>query len=236
AVMALPLGFALQAIGRWSARLRLPALGLIALLVGLNLFQTWQMDQGILHPSRMTKVYYWKVFGRTSTQPEDQQLLLIDRYFEGPERFTAEETHEAFVLQSLAPSEPFDRPDTTASGRLDGAQEFLEILSMPYDSITANYYAWIRTSAWVFPTGNTAENPTRLVVTFEHNGYPYKYRSLELTDLDLAPGQWHQVTLDYLTPEVRSGADRLKIYFWHRGQAPLFVDDVSVVAYEPEPK
>ena len=50
------------------------------LLMGFNLFQTWQYYKGILKQNRMTFAYYCSVFGQT-TQPTKEQLnlLTIDR-------------------------------------------------------------------------------------------------------------------------------------------------------------
>ena len=37
----------------------------------------------------------------------------------------------------------------------------------------------------------------------------------------------------YLTPEVRSEEDNLKIYLWHRGKQKIMIDDLRIHVYEP---
>jgi hypothetical protein len=40
--------------------------------------------------------------------------------------------------------------------------------------------------------------------------------------------------IDYLTPEVRTKEDNLKVYLWHRGKKKVLLDDLIVYAYEPK--
>jgi hypothetical protein len=47
--------------------------------MGLSIFQSFQYFEGIIDNERMTKDYYWSVFGRTSADQLDRSLLEIDR-------------------------------------------------------------------------------------------------------------------------------------------------------------
>ena len=48
-------------------------------MIALNLFQTWQFEKRIINASRMSKEYYWAVFGNTSIPKGAEKLLLINR-------------------------------------------------------------------------------------------------------------------------------------------------------------
>lgn len=57
---------------RWRGYL---ALALVAVLVALNQFQTYQYRKGIIHWDSMTRSAYWAVFGRTQKPANFEQLL-----------------------------------------------------------------------------------------------------------------------------------------------------------------
>lgn len=48
---------------------------IVALGIGLNLFQTWQYKRCIIHWDKMNQEYYWKVFLKKSVSTEDSKLL-----------------------------------------------------------------------------------------------------------------------------------------------------------------
>ncbi len=50
-------------------------------IITLNLFQTWQYTQGIIHYDRMTGAYYWRIFGKTYYTQEDLQYLMTDKEY-----------------------------------------------------------------------------------------------------------------------------------------------------------
>ncbi|MFI5148548.1 MAG: hypothetical protein ACHQRM_02370 [Bacteroidia bacterium] len=74
-VMALVMGVFLQFL--WTVRpvVRYLVLTCMALLITLNLFQTWQYCAGILDGERMTEAYYWNIFGKTDLSEADRDLL-----------------------------------------------------------------------------------------------------------------------------------------------------------------
>lgn len=49
---------------------------LLALLITLNIFQTYQYTLGTIHWCDMSKEYYWRVFGKVKAAPEDQRYLV----------------------------------------------------------------------------------------------------------------------------------------------------------------
>lgn len=244
-LMVLPLGYFLRFISEQKKAIKIIAGLILSLLVALNLFQIWQYNNNILDHERMTKAYYWKVFGRTFTTTEYQDLLEVERYIEPVEHLKKE---YKFNKKQLALHD-FEYPATaldsahfstdvfrsgTRSFRLDSSMVFSPGVSMKYSELTPKEYAWIRASLYVYPQYHLTENPASLVVTFENNGKSYKYRALDLDTLKLKTGQWNKVSMDYLTPIIKSRNDLLKVYIWHRGQKPLYIDDFIVEVFEPK--
>jgi len=44
----------------------------------------------------------------------------------------------------------------------------------------------------------------------------------------MKPGQWNPMRMDYLTPEVRSTEDVVKVYFWLQGKTPVYIDNLKI--------
>ncbi|MFC5270123.1 hypothetical protein [Adhaeribacter terreus] len=56
--------------------IKIPIITLVVLLVGLNLFQSYQYTLTIIHWEAMTKEYYWKVFGKLEINHEELKQYL----------------------------------------------------------------------------------------------------------------------------------------------------------------
>ncbi|MBL7718857.1 MAG: hypothetical protein JNL72_08480 [Flavipsychrobacter sp.] len=54
---------------------------LIALLIALNAFQSYQYAGNVIHWDRMTKKYYWRVFLKLHGNEQDRKLLLPDEEY-----------------------------------------------------------------------------------------------------------------------------------------------------------
>nr|NQU93791.1 hypothetical protein [Bacteroidota bacterium] len=106
-------------------------------------------------------------------------------------------------------------------------------LDITFEDLTQHDHAWIRASVYAFIPEDYEDESPLLVVTFHHNGVVYKYRTLGIDPGNIRYGEWNNISMDYLTPEVRVPADNLKVYVWHRGKSGVFIDDLKVDAWEP---
>ncbi|MGQ9863206.1 MAG: hypothetical protein ACUVRD_01805, partial [Bacteroidia bacterium] len=93
-------------------------------------------------------------------------------------------------------------------------------------------HAWLKIHAWIYPISEI-ETGSLLVVHFDRKGGPYWYRTVDLRNFSLKPGQWNEVTYLYFTPNVRKKTDRLAIYAWLMGgRGKFLIDDIQVEVYE----
>jgi hypothetical protein len=246
AVMAIPFGYFIQFVFERKVWFRTLTILLLFSIVFLNLFQTWQMNKNIIHGSRMTKEYYFSVFGKTRVHPEYRNLLLVERYYPEGEKLlyddlymparilkeydftSSEERYKSHIDTSLFLSAP-------SCLRMDSLCRYSPGVSLTFSEITEKDHAWIRASANVYPISGLAENAPLIVVTFSHKGKYYKYRALSLNEIPggVTLNKWNFLTFDYLTPEVRSKDDKLSVYIWFRGNDPVYVDDFKIEAFEP---
>jgi hypothetical protein len=236
-LLAIPMGFLVSSVMQ-KKKLRL-VLAIVALmLIILNLFQTWQFEKGILPRDRITAAYYFAAFGKTYVDPDDEKLLLIDRGVDAVEHFTNE---SAYNRRSLCVYD-FENASDSAMIPHTGKGAFKMDSTMPYSpgpdiayaQITPKDHAWIRAGVWIYVPAEFSGELPLLTFTFNHGEGSYKYRTYALPDEKVRKGQWNYLTADYLTPEVRSVKDNLKVYLWYRSKAPLYIDDFSVDIYEPK--
>lgn len=224
-LLAVPLGVLLQRAWRRRA-LRVPLGVWLVALVLLNLFQTWQWKAGIISKERMTKAYYFATFGRTRVPAGSEDLLLVGRGTTGVETFSGAERYTGRVLfeGDFTTHDPSGQP-------LTAEEPFVPGLDMPFRVITTKDHAWLRTTAGLWVDSTFAGSPPLIVMTFHHKERTYAYRT---GTWEIPPGAngWVRTTMDYLTPEVRTVDDNLKVYIWNKDGGYHRIGDIRVEAYE----
>jgi len=229
-VLAIPLGFLISDIAR--SKLRWVAVIAGVFLVIFNLFQSWQFQKGIIDKERMTRAYYMSIFGKTLINRDNlDKLLLVSRNtvnkdsLKYPERYTSKIIFGSDTIKSA---------DTSNALRLDSNNAFAAGPDISYDKLTNADHVWIRVSVEILlPKGYTGRSPL-LVSAFHFHGQAYKYYSEALAETGSEAATWQKISYWYLSPEVRTKKDNLKVYVWHREMAPVFVRNLKVVAYEPK--
>lgn len=244
AILAIPLGYFCNSMVHYRKGLKYSLALVLFLLIMINLFKSYQTAKGVIDGSRMTKAYYLATFFKLKTTPSDRELLLVMRPDESIEHFSSE---DKYSKKNLTVTD-YENPGGTYakyledsivyrgnfSFKLDSVNIWTPAFKMPYNEITSRDHAWIRAGIHIYPTDINDLNQLRLVVDFKYKGKIYKYRAFNFQDLkiDAKPGQWNFLSIDYLTPEVRSTDDILEIYAWYQGKSPCYVDDLTVDAYE----
>ncbi len=236
-VMAIGFGYFLTWLGQQKIILKFITYVFLVGCVMLNLFQIKQIHYSVLSSDRMTREYYFRVFGRMTVTEEDKKTLLINRSFDGSENFNAPQEYDSKPLQKLDFENAAKKDSTYAySGRysfkLDSTNIYSPHIAYPYFKITNKDHAWIKVTAYVYSTKDMADNPFSLVVHFTHKDYPYKYKTYDSEKMKIEPCKWNKIVFYYLTPEVRRENDKLMVYVWLRGKGTLYVDDLQVDVYE----
>ncbi len=236
-IMAIGLGYFLLWATQQSKGIKTVFALLIAALAFLNCFQVIQFHNGIIDGDRMTKAAYFNVFGKLHADPANEKLLLVNRTFYGDEDFKDQSGYTSKVLKKLD-FETSDKKDAAQfhsgafSFKLNDSTPATDTIKAPYSEITTKDHAWLKITASVYPTKDTATNPFSLVVHFTHNGYPYKYITYPSKKMNLELNKWNNITFYYLTPEVRRKSNELKIYFTTKTNADVYIDDLQVEIYE----
>ena len=242
AVMAIPLGAFITGILKKNQFFRVTSWLLILSFVLLNLFQTWQISVGIIDGSRMTKAYYFSVFGQTTKQSSVQEkLLLVNRTTTDTEIFEHQEDYQLAFSEVLNFENKIDEGinnDNAYSGEkvfiLNKEHPFSTKISKTFTELTKGKdHVWIKISLWVYPSSNWKASKLSLIATFEYKWKSYKYRGINSEGLEnIIPNQWNKIEMDYLTPEPRTVEDIFSTYAWLRGDEEILIDDLKIEVFK----
>lgn len=240
-LLAIPLGYFIEAVYKKKMVTRTLFILLVAGFTVLNLFQTWQLNNYIIDPYRMTRAYYFAIFGKTEVNAETRNLLAIDRPLTDGMKFTKELDYNCrnigFYTFEQADTNRFANYVTDSLGgksfRLDSTVNFSPEIRTTYSGLTNKDHAWVRAGVDILiPAGYNEELPL-LTITFERKEGAYGYRTYGIDTSVYKPGKWGKIRVDYLTPNIRSGNDFFKCYVWHRGKTPIQIDNLKVDIFEP---
>lgn len=235
-LLSLPLGYFIENIKNKTRVVKYLIIGIGIFFIVLNLFQTWQFEKNIISKERMTRKYYFAIFGKTSVNEEDKKLLLVKRSTEPYEYFNNEEGYsKKIIYKNYFESTEYKNllGDTNGVFIMNENVPFSQGPDLMYKEITCNNHAWIRASVKIYIPDGYQEVLPLLIVTFHHNNKPYKYRAVGIDKKNIKYNDWNMINMDYLTPEVRSKEDNLKVYVWHRGKGKILIDDLVIDVYEP---
>ena len=243
-ILSIPLGYFLNMV--INSKLKFIIMPILIILVSLNLFQSWQMSHGILDGSRVTSAYYKSIFLQTtSVSDEQKKLLLIDKFSTTPIADYLKEHKTNFKLVYHV-EENFDNKSKDQANIIDSIsfskkQSFLTDkyysfagdLRKEYKEITNKSYLILKITAKVLTRFNPNELQGRLSITMLHNGKGYAFRCADIRKLGLKMNEWNTVEFYYLTPDFWDKRDIIQGYFWNMSDKPIFVDNISIDAYEP---
>ncbi len=244
-IMAFPLGYLLIWLKQKGKGVWTGTVFLISAMMLLNLFQFWQFNAKIIDPERMTADYYWSVFGKTSVPEGAEQLLLVERQTTAIEKMPEDTSHlSRSVLHEVWLGTTADQdnrvqlewPDESleAVAFMDESHPFTNAFELGYTEITDKEYAWLKINTTIYiPDSVEAEAPM-LVTQFNYKDKPYKYTTTEYLGPQIKKGEWQTISMDYMTPEVRTKKDRLKVYLWYRGKDPVYARSLEIIKYEPK--
>ena len=214
---------------------------LIIIFIAINLFMTWQYQNGILHSSRMSKEYFFEVFGKTQKPAGADSLLLLNRGLAKEKIITQENLQGPKMLhfndfENKTPKNIIDSSrqySGSYSVLLDNEKRFSPKFTIPYEEITREDFALFKISAMILPADTITDKDVLIVSMFKHKGDAYKYRTSEQnsTGQKIKPGIWHKTELYYLSPPLRHPENELETYIWNRSGQTVFIDDFKVEVF-----
>lgn len=238
-VMALALGYGLQFAKRNGRWLRYFILSLCGLFTLLNLFQSWQYKQGIIHNERMTRDYYFAVFLKTEVPERAPERLLIDRHQPDQHRFMPGNDYVVYKTWEgcdLLVGSVVKNVEDQCAILVNSENEFSGAIDIPYTELTYTDHSWVEITAEIKVPNASSADAILLTCHFKHKEKTYKYWAMALAELfskeqKLEPEVWTPIRFTYLTPEVRRKIDPVRIYFWNIGRGEAMIRNFKVVSW-----
>lgn len=196
----------------------------IALFLSFNLFQTYQMEKGILHGSRMTQAYYFSVFGQTQAPtPQQNDLLLIDRNIRILEGFTDEHLYKKCYQQQIK------FPPGT---ELNAEEIYSPVVEIIPSDVTEKDHFWTR-AIWKYE-GTTEQLKGKIInATAMYKSKAYQYIGYEMGHPLLKVDTLKkEITMDYISPEFRTPKDPIRLGIWNQSGLPLKLLWVKISCFE----
>lgn len=225
--------FPLAAMFEWILiqRKRAIILGvIIPMLIGLNLFQIWQYNQGIILAEGNSRGYYFQIFGKTSFDTKDLLYLHVPKVPSSKAKLkTIYQSSEGFETDTTG----LLKIDTTryyewpASLEIQPDQEFIGEARFMKDDFPPDQTSWLKYSVWVF--NPYYDYSTSMVSTIHNHQETKEWFNVPLHHRD-SPGEgWYEFT-SYIkvNPSKLSDEDEVKTFIWNQHGAIIWVDEIVV--------
>jgi len=224
-VPAILLAFLLEKIKRQKA-LFWGFLAIVVLLIGFNLFKSYQFKKGILPAKHLTSETYFGNF--FSTMPKARVYLEKDKTIQ--KSFISDLETDPNWLNYASVSD-----ENAYSGRLSSKLDSVNIYSIGFrknmNEVCLSGDCEIFVSAMVYSTTKTTK--AQLVVDFlDSENKSISYHCLYLDEF-LPPGKWIKIEFLVKVPEALAAGSQIAVYFWNPAKDEMiFVDDVGVLVME----
>ncbi len=219
---------------------------IIFLIVGLNIFQSWQTAVWILDSTNVSRAYYFSTFFQTNHPNQAQtDLLLVGKFDTGIELFKKKD--------SLTHQLSFTKVKDFEKGKIDsrllsnvmhksGSNGLILSsrtapscsVEVGFNEVTEKSYAWIKASVWIYAFRPVTDWDAIFGIHMKHKGYIFKMKNYKLFETKVKPGEWTKLEYYYLIPDdLRSRKDKICIYVVNDNGDPIVIDDLKLEAYEP---
>jgi hypothetical protein len=211
----------------------------------LNLFQTWQYSNYIIHPYSMNKEKYDYVFLKS----DSTYINCLGGNEELP-GYSVDYLHPC-----LSTKNTFEKPvenwsysfvqgySNAISGKNVNYLDSLHIYSSGFmvkagmiSKIPATYY--IEASMMVYDSIPGASNKANLVVSMDSINFRENYwKGIHLNDIPVNPSRtWRKCKFSLTLPRILNPNGVLKIYVWYTGKKVFMIDDFRLTFYLDKPK
>jgi len=237
--MAIPLGYLFQSILKSKLIIRLVFSIFISCVFTLSIFQSRQYYLGIIDPMRMTKGYYWQVFGKLHINLNDSKLLEPFRY---TNEFTADTAD--FTVKPLVINEDFKNhvsknppsvSDTASCIEMNSLNNTILVFLQSHSIIATTNYFWLRGSVDVFIPDSSSMDKFKVVIKTEaYIERPIKWVEYKFENRKTIPGNWNKLQFDYITPNFFHKDDNIRIYLEYKGDSKVHVNNLKVETLIPK--
>ena len=215
---------------------------LLLCAIAFNLFQTYQFRADILHSQRMTKEYYWNIFGEIDVTKVDKSLLEFDRSVNylptsiGPKHYLIYQND--FDSASLILDRKGNYLETVDEGKLvlNSKSDRSKRIKFAYSDIADSSYCYIITRVMFKYNGDPKENSFgiefNVLDSYSNKFYGYKYRGVDEISW-FKKGEWLPLDLVVVPAFLRHETDSISVNLKLKGDEPVLFDNLSIEVIDP---
>lgn len=241
-IFILPLGYFLKSSFQKEKLFHIIPSIALTLIVGLNLFQTYQFKMGIIHPSRMTKAYYLSSFFDVKLNENKQrQLLDIDRdinYF--PEHISLRPfiIHREDFMGFSENEFYWENQKLPQEGhlRLSPEAPYSPKFSFPFNKYCDTTYGVFIARIRYYSAHPSASNPFGItaITMDKKSGKKYKIAHRGVKNIDwFSPKSWGSMDLVFIPPYLRNPSDSMHFFLELQGDQSVLIDQFYVELWDP---
>ena len=195
---------------------------LASFFILLNLFQTWQMNKRIIHPTRMSQEYYLAIFGKTEAPFNGEELMLV-------ERATVNKSEPSNLHLYKKDKELVSKNEV----HFTTGQEFVDFERFEMKNITSKDHAWIHITGKGSVQQLGDKEQYLMVTAFTHKETKYNWVAWSPTEMEVNQNDSTLVDIDiwYLTPEVRNNDNKFVFEIWNRAKSEATINDFKIETY-----
>ena len=208
AFMVFPLAAFIEWIRKRNLAIQSIAAIVLALLICLNIFQTYQALYGIIHSERTNAEYYQRIFLKKYATPSDQLWLEPELYFSEEDRIDWE--RNPVIVDSIIVAEPYFENNNAEFSQP------IKVRSDVYDDYNKRIY--IEFSAKLKPFEDTPVGDISLVVDIFVKGRSFKYRNKPFSRNSVLQNDGHISTEVFIPPHVSEYPSEIKCYLFNPGR------------------
>lgn len=211
----------------------------IIAIVILNLFQTWQIRQGILASNYISKDYYLSVFGQTTPVTESQKELLLQKPIDGfipndkgpnLELFNKEFTYSIGITDSI----------TLNSNKLSGVllnsnNPYSAGLNIPNKYLNNSEFKYMHITGCIGLTRSKIPK-FGIVSNMERNGNQYNWFMSQPLVREEVNRDTQFLSYWLMCPQIDRDKDLFKVFIWNPSIDSLLFYGLKVDVYSPKIK
>ncbi|HLO91033.1 MAG TPA: hypothetical protein VK172_07685 [Lentimicrobium sp.] len=240
AVLIIPTGFLVESVLHQKKLIKVSALLICSLFIILSIHQAFQIKNGVLDGSRMTREYYFAILGKNKVDESDKRLLRIDRP-ESSIDFLPSDRNFYYTPLDQYEFEDLISYDSASPKPYNGKGMYLldsTVIYSPgfhkkYTEICSDYYCFIRISVYVYSDSTITDKLFLVTNTKNTKGENIKWSGVTIGQAgnSFKPGRWNKLVSYYLTPEIYSGNEIIEAYVWYSGKNKVWIDDLNIGAF-----
>lgn len=237
-IYIIPLGFLIQ----YSMKQNKKIILFLGLIIGaftfLNIFQSYQTNNGLIHPSRTTKESYWAHFLKLNFDPNFDNLLLLDK---GKDPVEELQNSAKNYKATSTPMINYDSQKWVYTKNVEENmvyeispdQEYSSVVQIPFGELSNTDEAIYKVSAEILINQSLNENNKPILVTkMIHKKKAYSDKYMEIKP-EILPSEntWYKVEMINFIPTVRNAKDKFEFFIWKRGNENLKIRNVQITIY-----